>query len=141
MPTTSAAVDSTAPADPEPSAAARRRHLESTGNASPALPFGVTLLGPAWSDEFLWDVAAAFQARQRCPTHVLNFGTPALDPGYTRGCVMASLPCVRPSAPPPSDQGLSGASKPGVWKKRTGSAVGCVALLAILSLREQDVCR
>ena len=50
-------------ADPEPCAAARRRHLESTGNASPALPFGVTLLGPAWSDEFLWDVAAAFHVR------------------------------------------------------------------------------
>ena len=60
--------------DPEPCAEARRRHLESTGNASPALPFGVTLLGPAWSDEFLWDVAAAFHVRlwrpqHRCPSH------------------------------------------------------------------------
>ena len=48
-------------ADAKPCEAARRRHLESTGNASPALPFGVTLLGPAWSDDFLWDVAASFQ--------------------------------------------------------------------------------
>ena len=51
------------PADADPSVAARRKHLESTGNAAPALPFGVTLLGPAWTDEFLWDVAAAFHVR------------------------------------------------------------------------------
>lgn len=39
--------------------AARRAQLLATGNAAPVLPFGVTLLGPAWSDEFLWDVAEA----------------------------------------------------------------------------------
>lgn len=31
-----------------------------TGNPAPVLPFGVTLLGPAWSDEYLWGLAAAF---------------------------------------------------------------------------------
>lgn len=43
-----------------PESAARRKLLIATGNAAPVLPFGVTLLGPAWSDEFLWDVAEAF---------------------------------------------------------------------------------
>ena len=39
--------------------AARRKLLHATGNAAPVLPFGVTLLGAAWNDEFLWDVAEA----------------------------------------------------------------------------------
>ena len=34
--------------------------MQATGNTAPVLPFGVTLLGPAWSDEYLWDVAEAF---------------------------------------------------------------------------------
>ena len=69
--------------DTEPSAAARRRHLESTGNASPALPFGVTLLGPAWSDDFLWDIAAAYQV-STCPAH---------SNSWPETCVLISL-CV-----------------------------------------------
>ena len=40
-------------------AVARRKFLQATGNTAPVLPFGVTLLGPAWSDEYLWDVAEA----------------------------------------------------------------------------------
>ena len=47
-------------ADSLPEAAARRRHLEATGSSTPVLPFGVTLLGPAWTDRYLWDVAEAF---------------------------------------------------------------------------------
>lgn len=40
--------------------AARREYLMATGNPAPVLPFGVTLLGPAWSDEYMWGLAAAF---------------------------------------------------------------------------------
>ena len=39
---------------------ARRAHLAETGCAAPVLPFGVTLLGVAWSDEYLWGVAAKY---------------------------------------------------------------------------------
>ena len=40
-----------------------RRHnfLEASGNTSPALSFGVTLVGPAWSDEYLWRIATDLQ--------------------------------------------------------------------------------
>lgn len=41
--------------------ARRASHLAATGNPAPVLPFGVTLLGPAWSDEFVAGVAAAFE--------------------------------------------------------------------------------
>ena len=40
--------------------ARRAKLLESTGNAQPVLPFGVTLLGPTWSDEMLWTHARSF---------------------------------------------------------------------------------
>ncbi len=40
--------------------AARAQHLAKTGNPTPVLPFGVTLIGPAWSDESLWAIAARF---------------------------------------------------------------------------------
>ena len=42
--------------------ARRAQHLAATGNPAPVLPFGVTLIGPAWSDDALWEVAAAFHA-------------------------------------------------------------------------------
>ncbi|CAK0787066.1 hypothetical protein CVIRNUC_010282 [Coccomyxa viridis] len=42
--------------------AQRAQHLAATGNPAPVLPFGVTLIGPAWSDDALWEVAAAFHA-------------------------------------------------------------------------------
>ena len=41
--------------------AARLQHLRSTGPAKVVLPFGVTLIGKAWHDEFLWRVGAAMQ--------------------------------------------------------------------------------
>lgn len=52
--------DMPAVADDLPEVAARLLHLTETGNTAPVLPFGVTLLGAAWSDEFLWDVAESF---------------------------------------------------------------------------------
>lgn len=41
----------------------RARILEETGNSRPHLPFGVTLIGPAWTDEFLWEIAAKYHAK------------------------------------------------------------------------------
>lgn len=41
----------------------RARILEETGNSRPYLPFGVTLIGPAWTDEFLWEIAAKYHAK------------------------------------------------------------------------------
>jgi hypothetical protein len=41
----------------------RARVLAETGNPRPYLPFGVTLIGPAWSDEFLWEIAAKLHAK------------------------------------------------------------------------------
>lgn len=46
--------------DSDPAAASRRAHLAATGGPPQALPFGVTLLGPAWTDEYLWGLAAQF---------------------------------------------------------------------------------
>ena len=40
----------------------RAQHLAETGNPAPVLPFGITLIGPAWSDEALWEIAGAFHA-------------------------------------------------------------------------------
>lgn len=42
--------------------AARREHLAATGNPSPVVPFGITLLAPSWMDEYVAGVAAAYQA-------------------------------------------------------------------------------
>ena len=39
---------------------ARRQRLAETGDPAPVLPFGVTLLGEAWTDEYLWGIASAF---------------------------------------------------------------------------------
>lgn len=36
----------------------RGRLLRDTGSNTPHLPFGVTLIGPAWTDAFLWEVGA-----------------------------------------------------------------------------------
>ena len=36
----------------------RRRVLGSSDRANPMLPVGVTLIGPAWSDEWLWELGA-----------------------------------------------------------------------------------
>ncbi len=44
----------------DPAAEERRHHLGATGGPPAALPFGVTLLGAAWSDEFLWGLAAEY---------------------------------------------------------------------------------
>lgn len=42
----------------------RRAHLlAESGNPRPYLPFGVTLIGPAWTDEFLWEIAAKLHAK------------------------------------------------------------------------------
>lgn len=35
---------------------------EAGGSATVALPFGITLLGPAWSDSYVADMAAAYEA-------------------------------------------------------------------------------
>ncbi len=42
--------------------ARRAALLRETGNTRPVLPFGVTLIGAAWSDESLWAVAERFHA-------------------------------------------------------------------------------
>ena len=42
--------------------AQRGQHLAETGNPAPVLPFGITLIGPAWSDDTLWEIAAAYHA-------------------------------------------------------------------------------
>ncbi|KAL4418868.1 hypothetical protein ABPG77_002624 [Micractinium sp. CCAP 211/92] len=39
----------------------RAEHLAATGNASPVLPFGITLLAPAWTDEYVAGIAAAYE--------------------------------------------------------------------------------
>ncbi|PSC69624.1 allophanate hydrolase [Micractinium conductrix] len=39
----------------------RAEHLAATGNTSPVMPFGVTLLAPSWTDEYVADIAAAFE--------------------------------------------------------------------------------
>ncbi|PRW20653.1 allophanate hydrolase [Chlorella sorokiniana] len=39
----------------------RQMHLAATGNPAPVLPFGITLLAPAWTDEFVAGLAAAYQ--------------------------------------------------------------------------------
>ena len=40
----------------------RAQRFAETGNPAPVLPFGITLIGPAWSDEALWEVAGAYRA-------------------------------------------------------------------------------
>ena len=42
--------------------ARRAAHLRDTGNARPVLPFGVTLIGAAWSDASLAAVAERLHA-------------------------------------------------------------------------------
>ena len=42
--------------------ARRAQLLRQSGSAAPVLPFGVTLIGPAWSDESLWHIAERFHA-------------------------------------------------------------------------------
>lgn len=39
----------------------RAEHLAATGNASPVLPFGITLLAPAWTDEYVAGIGAAYE--------------------------------------------------------------------------------
>lgn len=41
----------------------RAKVLRDTGEARPNIPFGVTLIGPAWTDEFLWEIGAKFHAK------------------------------------------------------------------------------
>ena len=40
----------------------RNKHLQATGKASAVVPFGITLLAPAWSDEFVGGIAIAYEA-------------------------------------------------------------------------------
>lgn len=40
--------------------ASRAQHLAASGNPTPVLPFGVTLLSKAWKDEYLWGHASRF---------------------------------------------------------------------------------
>ena len=47
----------------EDETARRVRILQETGNSTPVLPVGVTLIGPAWTDEFLWEIAAEMHAQ------------------------------------------------------------------------------
>lgn len=42
--------------------ARRREHLAATGNPAPQLPFGITLLAPAWTDAYVAGLAAAYGA-------------------------------------------------------------------------------
>ncbi|BDA50535.1 probable urea amidolyase [Coccomyxa sp. Obi] len=51
-----------AASDPTGEVARRAAHLRETGNARPVLPFGVTLIGAAWSDESLAAVAERLHA-------------------------------------------------------------------------------
>ncbi|EIE20546.1 allophanate hydrolase [Coccomyxa subellipsoidea C-169] len=51
-----------AASDPTGEVARRAALLRETGNSRPVLPFGVTLIGAAWSDESLWAVAERFHA-------------------------------------------------------------------------------
>ncbi|GAB4814951.1 hypothetical protein N2152v2_001997 [Parachlorella kessleri] len=44
----------------DPQQARRRDHLAATGNPCPVLPFGITLLGPAWTDAYVAALAAAY---------------------------------------------------------------------------------
>ncbi|KAI7838879.1 hypothetical protein COHA_007345 [Chlorella ohadii] len=39
----------------------RQQHLTATGNPTPVLPFGITLLAAAWTDEYVAGLAAAYQ--------------------------------------------------------------------------------
>jgi len=39
----------------------RYEYLMATGNPSPVVPFGVTFLAPAWTDQYLADVAIAYE--------------------------------------------------------------------------------
>ncbi|KAL4458329.1 hypothetical protein ABPG75_013194 [Micractinium tetrahymenae] len=39
----------------------RAEHLAATGNANPVLPFGITLLAPSWTDEYVASIAAAYE--------------------------------------------------------------------------------
>ncbi|KAL4858302.1 Allophanate hydrolase [Chlorella vulgaris] len=39
----------------------RQELLAATGNPSPVLPFGITLLAPSWTDEYVAGIAAAFE--------------------------------------------------------------------------------
>lgn len=39
----------------------RAEHLAATGNPSPVLPFGITLLAPSWTDEYVAGIAAAYE--------------------------------------------------------------------------------
>lgn len=40
----------------------RAAHLAATGNNSPVVPFGITLLAPSWTDEYVAGIAAAYEA-------------------------------------------------------------------------------
>jgi hypothetical protein len=42
--------------------ARRREHLAATGNPAPVVPFGITLLAPAWTDGYVAGMAAAYGA-------------------------------------------------------------------------------
>lgn len=48
-------------AEAAPSVAQRTEHLSATGNPNPVVPFGITLLGPAWTDAYVAGVAAAYE--------------------------------------------------------------------------------
>eukprot|EP00803_Ostreobium_quekettii_P003778 evm.model.scf_329EXC.2 EVM.evm.TU.scf_329EXC.2 scf_329EXC:17023-24592(+) len=43
------------------SGSGRGKYLRESGDPNPTLPFGITLLAPAWSDEWLSGIAAKFQ--------------------------------------------------------------------------------
>jgi len=39
----------------------REEHLHATGNPTPLVPFGITLLAPAWTDAYLAGIASAYE--------------------------------------------------------------------------------
>ena len=50
-----------APEPLPPSATERAEHLAATGSASAVVPFGITLLAPAWTDAYVAGVASAYE--------------------------------------------------------------------------------
>jgi allophanate hydrolase len=44
-----------------PSVTHRAEHLAATGNPNAVVPFGITLLAPAWTDEYVAGIAAAYE--------------------------------------------------------------------------------
>jgi hypothetical protein len=62
LPDLGAGSEGAAAAGEDAEQARRREHLAATGNPSPVLPFGITLLAPAWTDAYVAGLAGAYAA-------------------------------------------------------------------------------